>query len=138
MTSSLLRSCHKACRMSSTASSNSPNPGELHFTPPNRVFFIILHKIFQVIYNHIRIHMNSKFDPSGRWSNACSKWRQAFFALKTSISKLYKRVIIPSILYGCEVWCDLCAKDIETLNTFHHFIAKHAIGLPCHTRSDMW
>ena len=95
-------------------------------------------------YNHLGIHLNSKFDPGERTSNACRKGRQAYFALKTSehlnpitVSKLYKRVVLPSVLYGCELWCDLRAKDIGTLNKFQHFIAKHTMGLPCHTRSDM-
>ena len=81
------------------------------------------------------------FDPGERTSNACRNGRQAYFALKTSehlnVSILYKRVVLPSVFYGCELWCDLRAKDIGTLNKFQHFIAKRAMGLPCHTRADM-
>ena len=59
-------------------------------------------------YNHLEIPLNLKLDPGERSSNACRKSRQAYFALKTSeqlnpipVSKLYKRVVRPSVLYGC-------------------------------------
>ena len=95
-------------------------------------------------YTHLGILLNSTFDPSNRTSNACMKGRQTYFALKSSnqlnpitISKLYKKVVLPSILYGSELWCDLRKKDVETLNTFQHFVAKHAMDLHKQTRSDM-
>ena len=47
-------------------------------------------------YNYLGIHLNSKFDPGERTSNACRKGRQAYFALRTTehlhpttVSKLY-------------------------------------------------
>ena len=77
--------------------------------------------------------------------NACRKRNRAYFALKTSeqlntinVSKLYNWIVLPSVLNGWEYWCDLRAKNIGTLKTFQHFISKHATGLPCHTRRDMW
>ena len=95
-------------------------------------------------YNHLGILLSSNFDPGTRTSNSCRKGRQAYFAMKTSeqlnpitVAKLYKKVVLPSTLYGCELWCDLRAKDIKSLNTFQHFVAKHVMGLPKHTRSDM-
>ena len=102
------------------------------FTPPRNT------------HSHLGILLNSKFDPSSRISNACMKGRQTYFALKSSeqlnpitVSKLYRKVVLPSVLYGSELWCDLRRKDIETLLTFQHFIAKHTMGLPQQTRSDM-
>ena len=72
------------------------------------------------------------------------KGRQSYFAMKTSeelnpitIAKLYKKVVLPSVLYGSEMWCDLRRRLVENLNTFQHFFAKHAMGLPRQTRSDM-
>ena len=40
----LLLSRHKASRMSSTASSNTPNASDLHLTLPNLMFFISIRK----------------------------------------------------------------------------------------------
>ena len=74
--------------------------------------------------------------------NACKNGRQAYFAFKTSeqlnpitVFKLYNQVVLPFVLYGCVLLCDLRAMDSGT--PFQHFIAKHAMGLPCHTKSDM-
>lgn len=88
-------------------------------------------------YNHLGIHLHSKLVHTEKIANACRKGRQAYFALKIrenlnpyTISRLYTRVVLPSIVYGCELWYDLRKKDLQGLNTLKHFICKHAIGLP--------
>jgi hypothetical protein len=75
-------------------------------------------------YNHLGILLNATFDSSARIANACTKGRQSYFALKTSeqlnpitIAKLYKMVVLPSVLYGSELWCDIRRRDIENRNT---------------------
>uniref|UniRef100_A0A8W8L5Q8 Reverse transcriptase domain-containing protein n=1 Tax=Magallana gigas TaxID=29159 RepID=A0A8W8L5Q8_MAGGI len=95
-------------------------------------------------YNHLGILLHSKLDPSERTANACRKGKAAYFALKVSehlnprtISKLYKKVVLPSVLYGSELWCDLRQTDTQILNTFQHFICQHAMALQKQTRSDM-
>ena len=95
-------------------------------------------------YTHLGILLDAKMNPKERTTNACRKGQLSYFSLKinehvnpATLSKLYKRVILPSVLYGCELWCDLRQKDIRSLNTFQHFICKHAMNLPKQTRSDM-
>lgn len=65
-------------------------------------------------YKHLIILLDSKFDPTKRTAKACSKGQQTYFALKISallnsatLSKFYKRIILPSVVYGSELWGDL-------------------------------
>uniref|UniRef100_A0A8W8ISZ1 Reverse transcriptase domain-containing protein n=1 Tax=Magallana gigas TaxID=29159 RepID=A0A8W8ISZ1_MAGGI len=95
-------------------------------------------------YNNLGILLDAKLDPTERTAKACRKGQQTYFALKMSehlnpatLSKLYKRIVLPSVLYGSELWCDLKQKDNRALDVFQHFICKHAMNLPKHTRSDM-
>lgn len=50
---------------------------------------------------------------------------------------LYKKVVLPSTLYGCEIWNELKSQDYQLLNKFQHFIVKDIQGLKTSTRSDM-
>ena len=88
-------------------------------------------------YTHLGILLDAKMNQSERIANACRKGQQSYFALKitehinpATLTKLFKRVVLPSVLYGSELWCDLRQKDICSLNVFQHFICKHAMGLP--------
>lgn len=97
-------------------------------------------------YSHLGIELDSTFKEKNRIETACRKGRNSFFALDSIISKqthptvllkLYKTVIMPSVLYGCEMWCNLKSKDIQMLNQFQHFIVKRILDLKTSTRSDM-
>lgn len=97
-------------------------------------------------YTHLGIELNSKFKPSERISNCCRKGKNAYFSLKGVNSKLtnpvvmiklYKTVILPSVLYGCEMWGSMRKVDIVTLSRFQHFVIKNILNLPITTRSDM-
>lgn len=95
-------------------------------------------------YNHLGILLQSKLVHTEKIANACRKGRQAYYALKIqehlnpdTVSRLYNRIVLPSTLYGCELWSDLCQRDLQALNTLQHFICKHAMGLPKVTRSDI-
>jgi hypothetical protein len=50
---------------------------------------------------------------------------------------LVTSIVIPSVLYGCEVWNDLKNKDLLLLNKLQHFVAKHAHKFSTLTRSDI-
>jgi hypothetical protein len=54
-----------------------------------------------------------------------------------ALIKLYKTVVIPSCLYGCEIWNNLKNQDNSLLNRLQHFIVKHIQKLPKLTRSDI-
>ena len=91
------------------------------------------------------IEMNSRFKATER-TNVCRKVRNAFFAINGIMSnstkpcvlvKLYKSVVLPTVLYGCEMWNNLKSADLPNYNTFQHFIVKRIQKLRSCTRSDM-
>ncbi len=47
--------------------------------------------------------------------------------------KLYKSVVLPSALYGCELWNKLSVTDLETIERAHKFCIKYIQGLPTRT-----
>ena len=54
----------------------------------------------------------------------------------TSVN-LYKKIVVPIVLYGCEIWNNLNKNDIDIINRLQHFIVKKILGLPIRTRSDI-
>lgn len=53
------------------------------------------------------------------------------------MAHMYKTVVRPSVLYGCELWNNLSAKDTQRLHVFQHSVCKTAQNLPRRTRSDI-
>jgi hypothetical protein len=97
-------------------------------------------------HTHLGIELSGKLSALSRTTNACRKGRNIYFAItnirddNTSplvLVKLYKSIVIPSVLYGCEVWNDLKNKDLLLLNKLQHFVAKHAHTFSTLTRSDI-
>jgi hypothetical protein len=86
-------------------------------------------------HTHFGIELGGKLSALSRTINVCRKGRNIYFAItnigddNTSplvLVKLYKSVVIPSVLYRCEVWNNLKNKDLLLLNKLQHFVAKHA------------
>ena len=97
-------------------------------------------------YDHLGILINCNTKSSSRISNACSKGWKSFYALTdmdisrvnpASMAHLYKTIVLPSILYGCELWNYTNNEDLRRLNTLQHGIIKQILGLPKLTRSDI-
>ena len=97
-------------------------------------------------YSHLGILLNSRFKSFDRTASACRKGKNAYFALKgitcktshpCALLRLYKSVVLPTVLYGCEMWTNLKSMDIQALNKFQHFIIKQMLDLKTVTRSDM-
>lgn len=72
-------------------------------------------------YNHLGILLQSKLVHKEKIENGCRKGRQSYFGIKIldhfksdPLSRLYKKVVLPSILYGCELWCDLRQRSPST------------------------
>ena len=74
------------------------------------------------------------------------KGRNAYFAIvgmgsqtlnPLTVTSLYSKVVIPTVLYGCEMWNNLSKKDLCNLQIFQHFVVKHIQGMHRRTRSDM-
>uniref|UniRef100_A0A8W8LQ95 Reverse transcriptase domain-containing protein n=1 Tax=Magallana gigas TaxID=29159 RepID=A0A8W8LQ95_MAGGI len=129
---------------------NASKSNVLYFSPTginnNSLSWKLGHDTIKISksYNHLGILLDAKLDPTERTAKACRKGQQTYFALKISehlnpatLSKLYKRIVLPSVLYVSELWCDLKQKDNRALDVFQHSICKHAMNLPKHTRSDM-
>ena len=94
---------------------------------------------------HLGIEMNSCFKATERTTNACRK-SQMPFAVNGIMSnstkpcvlvKLYKSVVLPTVLYGYEMWNNLKSVDLTNLNRFQHFIVKRIQNLRTCTRSDI-
>ncbi|VDI79669.1 Hypothetical predicted protein [Mytilus galloprovincialis] len=95
---------------------------------------------------HLGILRTVDLSPSSDIQLSCRKGRNAYFAIAgtgtcllnpLTVCSLYNKIVIPTVLYGCELWNGLKMKDITSLETFQHFIVKHIQGLSRRTRSDM-
>ena len=95
---------------------------------------------------HLGIITNDKSSSSDRVKSACRKGRNSFYALTDigspylnplTFAKLYKSVVLPSVLYGCELWNNMSTADSQRLHVFQHSICKSVQNLPSQTRSEM-
>ncbi|OWF40943.1 hypothetical protein KP79_PYT15970 [Mizuhopecten yessoensis] len=50
---------------------------------------------------------------------------------------LYRKFVIPSILFGCEHWSQINQTDIRNLNTSQHYASKLILNVRKGTRSDI-
>jgi hypothetical protein len=52
-----------------------------------------------------------------------------------TVTSLYSKVVILTVLYGCEMWNNLSKKDLCNLQIFQHFVVKHIQVMHRRTRS---
>ena len=97
-------------------------------------------------YTHLGIVVNRKCRLSDRIAASCTKGRKSYFALSDlgspylnplTTSHLYKTVVLPSVLYGCELWNGISCQDLQKLNIFQHFVCKDILKVPKRFRSDI-
>lgn len=97
-------------------------------------------------YKHLGIIQHSRFKTIDRTTDSCNKGRKAYFAIRNDLShntnpltlvKLYRKIVLPTVLYGCELWNNLKQTDFQILNKFQHFVTKDIQGMKISTRSDM-
>lgn len=97
-------------------------------------------------YKHLGIIQHSQFKSGERTTESCNKGRKAYFAIRNDLSHntnpltlvgLYQKIVLPTVLYGCELWNNLKQTDLQVLNKFQHFVIKDIQGLKISTRSDM-
>ena len=92
--------------------------------------------------------LNKTLDAKDIVENACQKGRGSFMAVvgfgaredalnPLTAAKVYKQVVLPSTLYGAELWCNLTASQTLDLERTQRFCLKVAQGLRQTTRSDM-
>ncbi len=52
-------------------------------------------------------------------------------------ASLYNKIVVPTTLYGCELWNGMTQSDAKLLNRHQHYIVKKIQGFPQRTRSDI-
>ena len=57
--------------------------------------------------------------------------------LPLTLVKLYKAIVLPSSLFGCELWTNLSETEYKMLERMQRFCAKYVQNLGRSTRSDM-
>jgi hypothetical protein len=79
-------------------------------------------------YNHLEIVINDKLTLSDRILSACRKGQKSYYALNEigsnylnpiTLSHLYKSVVLPTVIYGCELWNKLSTSDCQCFSTFY-------------------
>lgn len=45
--------------------------------------------------------------------------------------------MLPSALYGCELWNCISSSNLQKLNVVYHFVCKNSLNLPKFCRSDI-
>ena len=97
---------------------------------------------------HLGIVQSSNRKQAKCIEQASERGLNAFFAIQGIGAKssalnpitgcdLYRKVVIPSVLYGCELWNNLSEKDVSEINKFQHMVSRHIQDLPRLTRTDM-
>ncbi len=97
---------------------------------------------------HVGVILTKMLDSKDIVHNACQKGRGSFAAIvgfgarshslnPITAGKLYKQVIIPTVLYGAELWGHLPAREILELERMQRLCLKVSQGLRKTTRSDM-
>lgn len=86
-------------------------------------------------HTHLGIQQNMYNCYNERARKCCDKGRKAYFAFANigtnsvnplTLTKLYKSVVLPSVLYGCELWNSLNQTDFRILQSFEFISALHS------------
>jgi hypothetical protein len=73
-------------------------------------------------YKHLGIIQQTKFNSTERTTISCNKGRKSYFSIRNDLScntnpitllSLYRKVVLPSLLYGCEIWNNLKTSDLH-------------------------
>jgi hypothetical protein len=84
-------------------------------------------------YLHLGVLQTANLQSLPNTYRLCEKGRKSYFGIKANMFKeshpktsvsIYKKVILPSTLFGCELWNNLKTKDWAALNRFQHLIVK--------------
>ncbi|OOZ37539.1 RNA-directed DNA polymerase, partial [Solemya elarraichensis gill symbiont] len=98
--------------------------------------------------DHLGMVVSDKLTSSEMVKKAVQKGRKKVFAIlgmgdeflqsnPLVLTHLYKKIVLTSVLYGCEFWNSLSRNDLRSLEVFQHFVCKLFLRLPTRTRSDM-
>ena len=100
-------------------------------------------------YKHLGVKNNNKYlSKKISIQEASHKLKGTFLSLVNSgifnhgalhpltCKTIYKSIVLPKALYGCENWDNLSDTDLLTLERAHRFCVKHMQSLSTRTRTD--
>ena len=101
-----------------------------------------------VDYTHLGVICNKFMKSSISIDDSCHKLKSTLLGLLnvgvhenglrpfTSL-KLYKSIVLPKALYGCELWSEINKTQSAQLERAHRFCVKYIQNLPVYTKTDV-
>ena len=126
------------------------NESKFEFLRTDRVWHIGNNQVEEdENYKHLGIMQNKYLSLKPCIKDATDKLKGTFFSLVNSgvfygdtlhpltCKKIYKAVVIPKALYGCEIWSALSPDESLTLERAHRYCIKYMQSLGGRTRTDI-
>ena len=99
-------------------------------------------------YIHLGVNVNKYLNFSDNVSNSCKKIRSSLLSLvnvglhpnglrSMTSHKIYKCIVVPKALYGCELWPSLSKSKQMQLEQAHRFCIKYILRVPTYSRTDI-
>ena len=96
------------------------------------------------VYKHLGIELDKYISMTEAVTEACRKLKSTFFSItKSGLSPcglnpltfvtVYKTVVLPKALYGCELWNTLSTAHVSQLEKAHRLCLKYMQNLPMYT-----
>ena len=111
--------------------------------------FLYFHERDEVsCYKHLGVKTDPILSTKEVVDDACNKLRGTFLSIINSgispewfnpISSkvIYRSIVIPKAMYGCELWTSLTSTDILRLERSHRFSVKQMKSLPIGTSTEL-
>ena len=101
-----------------------------------------------VSYNHLGINLNKYLSFQDNIDTSCRKLRSTLLSLVNvglhpgglsplTSFKIYKSVVIPKALYGCEIWPSQSKTKQLQLEQAHRFCIKYIERVPMYSKTDV-
>lgn len=115
----------------------------------HRTWYLGPDKVEEVIqYRHLGIYCDKYMGLDNNIDDASSKLKRTFLSLINSginetgfhpiTSKhLYSSVVLPTALYGSELWSSMSRSHLDEIEKAHRFCIKYTQALPKRTRTDI-
>ena len=126
------------------------NETKNNFQKSNRQWFLGHHPIQESeSYTYLGTIFNKYLSLKDNIKDACDKLKGTFVSLvhggiiqeqglhTLSCLKIYRCIVLPKALYGCENWNNLSNTDIMCLERAHRYCIKYMQGLHRRTRTDI-
>ena len=113
----------------------------------NRSWFLGVNAIEEdVEYKHLGILFNKFKNTNTVINEACSKLCSTFLSIincgiyyggihPSSSKTIYKTIVLPKALYGCELWGNICKSNMLKLERAHRFCIKYIQSVSKYTKT---